>query len=130
MNATRYVLASAVAATLAAAPAAASAHRPATRAEKTAIVYHASGALYGGGTLRCAIADVSTVVRGSQWAAWSFNGRLAFDPQCRRWASNGSVILNKIGKGWFVMTEGSSFQFPVPGVPTRILLDLVRGLGG
>jgi hypothetical protein len=118
--------------------AAAAAHRPAVRAEKAAMMYHA-GSHYAGlpakevdapkaEPLRCAIADIATVVRGSRWGAWSFDPRRTNDHGCRRWGSNGWVIEHKIGKRWYVLAEGSELPGHVAGVPHRVAVDLVKGL--
>ena len=118
--------------------AAASAHRPAVRSEKVAMMYHA-GSHYAGLSakavdapraypLRCAIADIATVVKGSRWGAWSFSPRRAHDAGCAKWGSNGWVIEHKIGKRWYVLAEGSELPGHVAGVPHRIAVDLVKGL--
>lgn len=118
--------------------AAASAHRPAIRAEKVAMMYHA-GSHYAGLSaktvdapraypLRCAIADIATVVKGSRWGAWSFSPRRAHDATCAKWGSNGWVIEHKIGRRWYVLAEGSELPGHVAGVPHRIAVDLVKGL--
>jgi len=49
--------------------------------------------------LRCAVADIATVVKGARWGAWIFNSRLERDPVCARWASNGWTIEHKIEGG-------------------------------
>ena len=78
---------------------------------------------------RCALADSATVVPGSRWAGWEFNSRLGHDPRCARWASNGWTMEHKIGSKWYVVAQGSEIPTHVPGVPQRIALDVVRGLG-
>jgi hypothetical protein len=128
-------------------PGVASAHRPAVSAEKTAMVYHASGRYYGGGSAsepssappRCFVADVATVVKGSRWGAWTFS-RYAYQPshqlQCR--AGNGIAIEHKIGKRWYVLWEGDAGyppthnkpegSFTLQGVPRTVSKDLWAGL--
>ena len=128
-------------------PAAASAHRGATRAEKAAMIYNASGRYYGAGfdneprsaPLRCFVADISTVVRGSQWGAWSFS-RYATQPrherQCR--TGNGMSIEHKIGRRWYVLWEGDEGYPPthdkregsitLQGVPRTVAKDLEAGI--
>ena len=118
--------------------AAASAHRSAVHAEKVAMIFHAGSHYAGlsakavdepkGYPLRCAIADIATVVKGSHWGAWSFNPRRAHDALCAKWGSNGWAIEHKIGKRWFVLAEGSELPSHVAGVPHRIAVDLVKGL--
>jgi hypothetical protein len=119
--------------------ASASAHRLAVRAEKVAMMYNA-GSHYAGLSanavdapraypLRCAIADIATVVKGSRWGGWAFNPSRAHDRGCARWGSNGWVIEHKIGKRWYVLAEGSELPGHVAGVPHRVALDLVKGMG-
>lgn len=118
--------------------AAASAHRPAVHAEKAAMLYHAGSHCAGLSAkavdapkaypLRCAIADIATVVKGSRWGAWSFNPRRANDHGCKKWGSNGWVIEHKIGKRWYALSEGYELPEHVAGVPHRIAVDLVAGL--
>jgi hypothetical protein len=129
-------------------PALAAAHRPAVRAETQAMVYSASGRYFGGGRvseprsapLACFTADISTVVRGSQWGAWGFS-KFATQPvheaQCR--VANGVTIEHKIGGRWYVLWEGSEGYPPtrtthegsltLQAVPRAVAKDLVRGLG-
>lgn len=128
-------------------PAAASAHRAASSAEKAAMIYHASGRYYGAGfaseprsaPLRCFVADISTVVRGSRWGAWSFS-RYAIEPkhvrQCR--TGNGMSIEHKIGRRWYVLWEGDQGYPPthnrregsitLQGVPRAVAKDLDAGI--
>lgn len=127
------------AAVIPAVPTVASAHRPASRAEKAAMQYRA-GSHYDHQSakdvdvpnafpLRCAVADIATVVKGSRWGAWIFNSRLKRDPVCARWASNGWTIEHRIGRRWYVVAEGSEVYTGIPGVPQRIAADLLKGLG-
>jgi hypothetical protein len=128
-------------------PVAASAHRAAVNAEKAAMIYSASGRYYGGGDqneprsapLRCFMADISTVVRGSQWGAWSFS-RYAIEPkheqQCR--TGNGMAIEHKIATRWYVLWEGDHGYPPthnkrqgsitLQGVPRAVARDLEAGI--
>ena len=119
-------------------PTVASAHRPAVRAEKAAMMYTA-GSHYDGLSakdvdrpraypMRCAVADVATVVKGSQWGAWAFNARLSHDRTCVRWGSNGWVIEHKIGRRWYVIVEMNTLPPHIAGVPHRIAVDLFKGL--
>jgi hypothetical protein len=128
-------------------PAAASAHRAATSPEKAGMIYNASGRYYGAGLdneprsapLRCFVADISTVVRGSRWGAWSFS-RYAIEPkherQCR--TGNGMSIEHKIGSHWYVLWEGDQGYPPthnrregsitLQGVPRAVAKDLEAGI--
>ena len=128
-------------------PVAASAHRAAVSAEKAAMIYTASGRYYGAGydneprsaPLRCFVADISTVVRGSRWGAWSFS-RYAIEPkheqQCR--TGNGMSIEHKIGRRWYVLWEGDQGYPPthdkregsitLQGVPRAVAKDLDAGI--
>jgi len=112
-------------------PVMASAHRPAIKAERKAMVYSASGRYYGGISvtqprsvpLRCFAADIATVVRGSRWGAWTFSryaDQVQHAKQCR--TGNGIAIEHKIGKLWFV---GS---FTLKAVPRAVAKDLMAGL--
>jgi hypothetical protein len=124
-----------VAAAALAVPAVAQAHRPASRAQKTAMMYHAGSHYHhlsasqvdapASYPLKCAIADVSTLNR--RWGAWAFNGKMAHVAACRKWGSNGYVIEHKIGSRWYVITEGST-PGPIRSVPRKVLFDLVAGL--
>jgi hypothetical protein len=128
-------------------PVLASAHRPAIKAEKTAMIYHASGRYYGGVSvseprsvpLRCFVADIATAVGGSRWGAWTFSryaDQLQHTQQCR--TGNGIAIEHKIGKRWYVFWEGSDGyppthatkvgSFTLMGVPRAVTQDLMAGL--
>lgn len=136
-----------VVAVLLLAPAAASAHRSAIRAEKIAMVYQASGRYLGGAPvaeprsapLQCFTADITTVVKGSTWGAWGFS-RYAYEfshqIQCN--AANGITIEHKIGKRWYVLWQGSEGYPPthntkvgsvtLRAVPRAVAKDLMAGL--
>jgi hypothetical protein len=122
-------------------PAVASAHRSATRAEKAAMIYRASGRYYHGLTvaeprsvpLRCFVADISTVVKGSRWGGWTFSRYADDHPrQCR--TANGSTVEHEISGRWYVYWEGSDGYPPrhpahgLRGVPRPIAKDLFAGL--
>jgi len=120
-------------------PALALAHRSATTSEKTAMMYHAGShdppltakevdapAAY---PLGCAVADITTVVKGSNWGGWAFNAKKFKSKQCAKWASNGWVLEHKIKGKWYVVTEGSELPSHIPGVPHKIAADVVAGLG-
>jgi hypothetical protein len=128
-------------------PAVASAHRPAVRGEKVAMIYNASARYYGradvneprSAPLRCFVADIATVRGGSRWGAWSFSA-YAIQPkhqqQCR--TGNGISIEHKIGKRWYVLWEGDQGYPPVhnkqegsitlQGVPRAVARDLEAGI--
>jgi hypothetical protein len=128
-------------------PGAASAHRPAVRGEKAAMIYNASARYYGGSNeneprsapFRCFVADIATVVNGSRWGAWSFSA-YAIEPrheqQCR--TGNGISIEHKIGKRWYVLWEGDQGYPPthnkqegsitLQGVPRAVAKDLEAGI--
>ena len=126
-------------------PAAASAHRLATKAEAGAMIYSASGRYYGNAKvaeprsapLRCFSADISTVEKGSRWGAWTFSKyALTHEQHCR--IANGVTIEHRIGKQWYVLWEGSEGYPPthatpvgtltLMGVPRAVAKDLDRGL--
>jgi hypothetical protein len=126
-------------------PAGASAHRPAIRAEKSAMVHDASARYYGGlavneprsAPLRCFVADIATVAPGSRWGAWTFS-RYAFRHPRRCRTGNGLAIEHKIGRRWYVFWEGDEGYPPtrnkregsltLQGVPRRVAKDLRTGL--
>jgi hypothetical protein len=111
------------------------------------MVRDASGRYYGGVSvdvprsvpLKCFVADVSTVVAGSRWGAWTFS-RYADEArharQCR--TGNGVAIEHKIGRRWYVLWEGSSGYPPahdrkvgavtLKAVPRAVAKDLMAGL--
>lgn len=126
-------------------PIAASAHRLATKSETAAMIYGASGRYYGNtkvaeprsAPLRCFDADISTVVKGARWGAWTFSSYAeTHEQQCR--AANGVTIEHKIGTKWYVFWEGSAGYPPthkkrigtvtLMGVPRAVTKDLQRGL--
>lgn len=95
-------------------PAVASAHRTATKAETSAMIYTASGRYYGNLNvavprsvpLRCFTADISTVSNGAGWGAWTWSTyAVAHGQQCH--IANGVTIGHKIGNRWYVVWEGS-----------------------
>ena len=126
-------------------PAAASAHRMATKSEAAAMIYSASGRYYANGKageprsapLRCFTVDIATVMKGSQWGAWTFSTYAdTHEQQCR--IANGITIEHKIGNRWYVFWEGSEGYPPthktrigtrtLMGVPRAVAKDLVGGL--
>jgi hypothetical protein len=128
-------------------PVAASAHRPAISGEKAGMIYNASSRYYGGGNeneprsapLRCFVADIATVVKGSQWGAWSFSAyaiESKHERQCR--TGNGMSIEHKVGKRWYLLWEGDEGYPPthnqkegsitLQGVPRAVAKDLDAGI--
>ena len=79
-------------------PAVASAHRTAPKAETSAMIYTASGRYYGNLNvavprsvpLRCFTADISTVVNGAGWGAWTAENSRCSSSDAR--PSTGSAI--------------------------------------
>jgi len=115
-------------------PAVAQAHRPATSAEKSAMMYHAGSRIDhlsakevdapSSEPLKCGIADVSTVDKS--WGGWTFNS--AMFTACQRWAADGVVLEHKIGGRWFVIAEGSSFTTLPAKLSRKVFLDVTSGL--
>lgn len=119
------------------------AHRPATRSETTALVYHASGRYYfhlkvsepTSIPLRCFQADIATVAHN--WGAWAFSlyaDQSRHAHQCH--TGEGVVIAHLIGHTWYVYWEGSDGSPPthdghgLRGVPHAVWRDLEHGLAG
>jgi hypothetical protein len=126
-------------------PAVASAHRSATKAETSAMIYTASGRYWAdlnvteprSAPLRCFRADISTAVNGSRWGAWTWSTyATTHGRQCR--IANGIAIEHKIGDQWYVFWEGSAGYPPthkqrlgtrtLMPVPRAVAKDLLSGL--
>lgn len=109
------------------------------------MIYAASGRYYGNLTvteprsapLRCFTADISTVVKGARWGAWTWSTYAdTHQQQCR--IANGVAIAHKIGNQWYVLWEGSDGYPPthkkrvggltLMGVPRAVAKDLLSGL--
>lgn len=120
MNRTRVLFALLLAAG-AALPAAALAHRRASKTERAAILtavvrqHELTGA-----QAACQVVTISTVNR--HYAAVTFPPKLS--RACLRVAANGVTIEHRTARGWMFVTAGSSFQCPIKGVPTRVARDL------
>jgi hypothetical protein len=71
---------------------------------------------------RCLKIFVSTV--NEKWARAEFNGKKFDVPSCKAHAADGIVVLHHRHGKWRIVTEGSSFECPVPDVPKRIVKDL------
>jgi hypothetical protein len=106
-------------------PAAAAAHRPATGAETRAML--TAGGEARSVPLQCFAADISTVVPGSQWGAWSYSPYAARPSNQRRCETgNGESIEHKVGGRWHVLWSGDE-GYP-QDVPRRIAKDLLAGI--
>jgi hypothetical protein len=127
---TPLILAIAVAAMMAVAPAA-FAHRLASKAERAAMLYHPGNRSGSPGPVarpkrfpaRCAVAEIATVVPGSKWGGYAFNPHAS---GCGRFGFNGVTIENKSHGEWFVLWEGSSGT--PSNVPTAVFNDISKGL--
>ncbi len=119
MNATRVIAASLLAITLI--PAAALAHRRATRSERAAIL----GAVVRQRELSkaqaaCQVVTISTV--DQHYAALTWPRKLS--RACSRVAADGVIIEHRASRGWKFVTVGSNFRCPIKGVPARVARDL------
>jgi hypothetical protein len=127
---TLLILTIALAAIMVAAPAAL-AHRLASNAERAAMLYHPGNRTGSPGPVaepksfpaRCALADIATVVKGSQWGGYTFNSHAA---GCSRFGFNGVVVEHKIRGRWYVLWEGSDGT--PSNVPRSIFTDISKGL--
>ena len=102
-------------------PAAAFAHRRATKAERIAVL----AAVVRQGQLSraqagCQVVTISTA--NHYYAATTWPTKLS--RACMRVAANGVIIEHRTARGWQFVTVGSSFQCPIQGVPTRVARDL------
>ena len=102
-------------------PAAALAHRGATKAERGAIV----AAVVRQGELSraqaaCQIVTISTV--NQRYASLTWPAKLS--KACLRVAANGVIIEHWGRRVWGFVTVGSSFRCPIRGVPNKVARDL------
>jgi len=102
-------------------PAAASAHRPATKAQRAALL----AAVVHQGKLSstqaaCQKFLISTV--NSSYATLSWPAKLS--KACLRVAANGVIIEHHRGSHWLFLAEGSSFRCPVKALPAKVARDL------
>jgi hypothetical protein len=102
-------------------PAAALAHRRATKPERAAIL----AAVVRQGELSkaqaaCQVVTISTVNHNYAAATWPAKLSRA----CMRVAANGVIIEHRTARGWKFVTVGSSFRCPINGIPTRAARDL------
>jgi ribosomal protein S14 len=102
-------------------PAAAIAHRRATKRERTAIlaaVVHQHQ--LSKAQAACQVVTVSTVNQRFAALAWPAHLSRA----CVRVAANGVIIEHRTTHGWRFVTAGSSFRCPIKGVPGAVARDL------
>jgi hypothetical protein len=102
-------------------PAAALAHRRATKAERSVVV----AAVVHQRELSkaqadCQVVTISTV--NQSYASLSWPAKLS--KACLRVAANGVIIEHRRGRQWDFVTVGSSFRCPIKGVPDRVATDL------
>jgi hypothetical protein len=108
-------------AALAVVPAAAVAHRRATKRERTAILaavvrqHQLSKAQAG-----CQVVTVSTA--NQRYAKLTWPKKLSH--ACQRVAANGVIIEHRARHGWRLVAVGSSFTCPIKGVPGAVARDL------
>jgi hypothetical protein len=109
-----------IVAALAVVPAAAIAHRRATKRERTAILaavvrqHQLSKA-----QATCQLVTISTV--NQRYAELRWPKKLS--SACKRVAANGVIIEHRTTRGWRFVTVGSSFTCPIKGVPARVARD-------
>jgi hypothetical protein len=107
-------------AALAIGPAAAIAHRRATKPERTAILaavvrqHQLSKA-----QATCQVLTISTV--NQRYAELTWPRKLS--SACQRVAANGVIIEHRTARGWRFVTVGSSFMCPIKGVPSAVAGD-------
>jgi hypothetical protein len=104
-----------------AAPAVADASRRPTKQEAKSLARK----MGNGVPTRCLIIRVSTKSRSWTWAGVRF--RLT-DSSCNKWNADGIGVFKRRRTrphgSWRFVTAGSSFDCPVPKVPSRIAKDL------
>ncbi|HSC04477.1 MAG TPA: hypothetical protein VLC49_14200 [Solirubrobacteraceae bacterium] len=107
-------------AALAVVPAAAVAHRRATKPERTAILaavvrqHQLSKA-----QATCQVVTISTA--NQRYAKLNWPRKLS--SACKRVAANGVIIEHRTKRGWRFVTVGSSFNCPIKGVPSAVAVD-------
>jgi hypothetical protein len=108
-------------ATLALLPAAAVAHRRATKPERAAILaavvrqHQLSKA-----QAACQVVTISTL--SQRYAALTWPKRLSRG--CVRVAANGVIIEHRTSRGWRFVAVGSDLRCPIKGVPVAVAHDL------
>jgi hypothetical protein len=108
-------------AALALLPAAAVAHRRATKPERRAIlaaVVHQHQ--LSRAQAACQVVTISTV--NQRYAALTWPKRLS--RACMKVAANGVIIEHRTARGWRLVTVGSEFNCPIKGVPVAVGRDL------
>jgi hypothetical protein len=102
-------------------PAAAFAHRPASKLERTAVL---AAAVHQGEIsstqAACQVVTISTVNSGYAIVAWPAK----LSKACAQVAANGVILEQKKGSTWTLVAAGSSFQCPAKVVPTTVAHDL------
>jgi glucose/arabinose dehydrogenase len=102
-------------------PAAALAHRRATKAERHAVLAAiVRQRQLSGSQAACQVVTISTVNQAYASATWPAK----LSKTCQRVAANGVIIEHRTKGRWRFVTVGSSFQCPIKGVPTRVARDL------
>ncbi len=102
-------------------PAAAVAHRRATKSERTAILkavvrqHQLTEA-----QAACQTVTISTV--DTRYATTTWPSHLSH--ACLRVAADGVIIEHKTTRGWTFVTVGSDLRCPIKGVPARVARDL------
>lgn len=101
--------------------AAALAHRPASKAQRSSIL---NAAIQQRQLTRaqapCLVVTISTV--NPRYAAVTWPPKLS--PACTRVAANGVLVEHDSTKGWRFVTVGSSFSCPVKDIPMPVARDL------
>jgi hypothetical protein len=102
-------------------PAAALAHRGASRAERSAIL----AAVVRQRQLSrpqaaCQVVTISTVNQSYASLRWPTKLSTA----CSHVAANGVIIEHRTGRGWLFVVVGSTFKCPIQRVPNRVAHDL------
>jgi len=102
-------------------PAAALAHRPATKSERAAIRQAVVRQHQVTKTqAACQTVTISTV--NSRYATVTWPRKLS--RACLRVAANGVIIEHRTKRGWTLVTDGSDLRCPIKGVPARVARDL------
>lgn len=102
-------------------PAAALAHRRATKTERRTIVAAiVTQRQLTRSQAACQVVTISTV--NQNYASVTWPAKLS--KACQRVAANGVIIEHRTNGHWRFVTVGSSFQCPVKGLPTRVARDL------
>ena len=102
-------------------PAAALAHRRATKTERTSILAAVvRQRQLSRAQAACQAVTISTV--SQNYAAMTWPRKLS--RACLRVAANGVIIEHRARRGWQFVTVGSDLRCPIEGVPTRVARDL------